>query len=130
MFFLVKLLEFSTKKIARQEAQAETECLKASYFLSGRSALAELWVSHLLRVLFERNRYRPVAATDALVNCTPVRFVSNHILTATLLPATTCGVLLVHLPKEENDEGDKKGAGTNEHNVHRSLLSEEKLSSK
>lgn len=40
------------------------------------------------------------------------------------------GILLVHLPKEENDEGDKKGAGTNEHNVHRSLLSEERLSSK
>lgn len=40
MFFLVKLLEFSTKKIARQEAQAETKCLKASYFLGGRYARA------------------------------------------------------------------------------------------
>ena len=40
MFFLVKLLEFSTKKIARQEAQAETKCLKASYFLWRALALA------------------------------------------------------------------------------------------
>ena len=87
---------------------------------------------HLLLILFERNRDPPVTVgVGALIDGAPVGFVSDHILTATLPPATACGVLLVRLPAEEDDERDKKDVGTNEHNVvHGSLLSRRELSSK
>ena len=91
---------------------------------------AELWVPHLLRVLLEGDANIPVATTDTLIDCDQTCLISYHSLVLALSPTKMGGILLVHLPKEENDEGDKKGAGTNEHNVHRSLLSEEKLSSK
>ena len=85
---------------------------------------------HLLLILFERNRDPPVTVgVGALIDGAPVGLVSNHILTATLPPATTCGVLLVRLPAEDDDERDKKDVWDNEHNVHGSLLPRE-LSSK
>lgn len=118
---MVKLLEFSTKKIARQEAQAETECLKASYFLW--RALA-LWVLHLLLILLEGDANIPVTTTDTLIDCDQTCLISYHSLVLAVTPPPAGGVLLVRLPAGEDNERDKKDVGDNEHNVHGSPFRE------
>ena len=90
---------------------------------------AELWVPHLFRVLFERDSLVPITI-GALIDGTPVSFVSDNHLLLAALPTAAHAVLLIHLPRKGDEENRNKDGENDDLRVYSSLLSREKLSLK